>query len=125
MKTAVVLWTMAMICLFSSLPTYAEEWAPADCGRYRGTSRYDTCQHAKKYNLSINAAAIVEGLAERTYAVELCGAIPDPAEQRYTESILAGSPEFRDLYNAHLTMLRQRCIYDPDGWCQERGFQRR
>lgn len=125
MKTSVLLWAVAMSCLLFPLPTLAEESPPADCEQYKGTSRHDTCQHAQQYGLSFNAAAVVEGLAERTYAVELCGATPDPAEQRHTESILAGSPRFRELYNAHLTMLRQRCIYDPDGWCQERGFKRR
>lgn len=125
MKTVVLLLTLAMSCLLSYLSAFAEENPPADCTKYHGTSRYETCQHAREFGLSLNAAAIVEGLAERTYAVELCGGTIDPAEQRHTESILAGSTRFRDLYNAHLLMLGHRCIYDPDGWCQERGFNRR
>ncbi len=125
MKTAVLLGTMAMSWLISPLATFAEESSPATCENYKDISRRNTCLHAQKYGLTINAAAVVEGLAERTYAVELCGVAPDPAEQRHTESILASSPEFRALYNELLTLLRQMCIYDPDIWCLERGFKRR
>ena len=98
---------------------------PADCTQYTSSPRRETCENARRHGLSLNAAALVEGLAERAYAVEFCGGTPDPAEQRHTESILAGSPAFRALYDEHLTLLHQRCIYDPGGWCRDRGLTRR
>lgn len=98
---------------------------PRDCSRYQVHPRRETCLNARKYGMSINAAALVQGLAERTHAVEFCRSTPDPAEQRHRDSLLAGSPNLRALYEAHLAMLRQRCVYDPDGWCQSMGFTRR
>ena len=114
-------------CLYS-LAAWAAAPAdsvPADCTQYRTSPQRETCENARRHGLSLNAAALVEGLAERAYAVEFCGGTPDPAEQRHTESILAGSPAFRALYDEHLTLLHQRCIYDPGGWCRDRGLTRR
>ncbi|MBQ9405407.1 MAG: hypothetical protein IJU37_01550 [Desulfovibrio sp.] len=113
------------ICLISDLVMAQEHPQLQDCGHYTGTAAYETCENARKHGLSFNAAALVEGLAERSYAVEFCGGVQDLAEQRHTESILAGGEHFRALYDEHLAMLRHRCIYDPDGWCQSRGLTRK
>ena len=126
MKSCFLLLTMLSAWLTCSpvLALSVANGPPADCAQYRTSPQRTTCENARKFGLSFNAAAIVEGLAERAYAVEFCGGTPDPAEQRHTESILAGSAAFRALYDEHLTMLRQRCIYDPNGWCRSMGFAR-
>ena len=116
----------ALLCLpglFS--PCLAADAVPDSCREYRNSPRYETCQNARKYGLSLNAAALAEQLAERDFAAEFCGAEPDPATQRHTQSLLSGSANMRALHDAHLALLRERCIYDPDGWCQSMGFQRR
>ena len=107
---------LAMSCLLLPWPAFASESPPTDCKQYQGTSRHETCEHAKQYGFSFKAAALIEGLAEQTYALELCGAKSDHAALRHLEAILASSPKFQELYRAHLTMLRQRCVYDPSGW---------
>ncbi|MBR4747474.1 MAG: hypothetical protein IK061_08800, partial [Desulfovibrio sp.] len=98
---------------------------PASCEAYAGTPRHATCLAAVKHGLSLNAAAVVEGLAERAHAVEFCRAVPDPAEARHTESILAGGASFRALFNEHRARLEAIDVEDPDAWCAKRGFERR
>ena len=63
--------------------------------------------------------------AERAYAAEFCNAPLDPSEERHRDSLLAGGGNFRALFDAHLKRLSEMCIYDPDGWCRDRGFERR
>ena len=98
--------------------------APASCDAYAGTPRHATCLAAAKHGLSLSAAAVVEGLAERDYATEFCRAKPDPAERRHAESILAGGPRFRSLFDEHRAKLASAEIEDPAAWCQSRGFGR-
>ena len=98
---------------------------PASCEAYAGTPRHATCLAAVKHGLSLNAAAVVEGLAERAHAVEFCRAKPDAAEARHTESILAGGASFRALFNEHRARLEAIDVEDPDAWCAKRGFERR
>ncbi len=98
---------------------------PGDCAQYKGTARYETCQHAREFGLTMHAAELVEGLAEHDHAVTFCGGTPDPDDIRHTESILAGGDAYRALYKAHRGMLETRCVYDPDGWCRSMGLERR
>lgn len=98
---------------------------PASCEAYAGTPRHATCLAAVKHGLSLNAAAVVEGLAERAHAVEFCRARPDPAEARHTESILAGGPNFRALFDEHRARLAAAGVEDPEGWCRQQGLERR
>ena len=98
---------------------------PASCDAWLGTPRHATCLHAVKHGLTLHAAAVVEGLAERAHAVEFCRARPDPAEARHTESILAGGPNFRALFDEHRARLAAGDIEDPEGWCRQQGLERR
>ena len=104
----------------------AQDAVPEDCAQFARTGMRDTCENARRYGLSLNAAALMESLAERTYAAEFCKAPLDPSEERHRDSLLAGGGNFRALYDAHLKRLREICcIYDPVGWCRDRGFERR
>ena len=98
---------------------------PASCEAYAGTPRHATCLAAVKHGLSLNAAVVVEGLAERAHAVEFCRAKPNAAEARHTESILSGGASFRALFDEHRARLQAIDVEDPDAWCAKRGFERR
>ena len=119
-----VFFFLVLLCLSVQTHALATEAAAEDCSKYKGEARFETCENARKYGLSLNAAALVEWLAERTYAYRLCGVRPDPSEERHKEALLAGSLSFRALFEAELRRLEERCIYDPRGWCQERGLSR-
>lgn len=112
-----ILW---MCCC--ALPVTAQE--SLNCEKY-GLKERATCENAKQFGLSLHAAHLVEWLAERDFAASFCGSALDPAEVRHRESILAGDTKGRSLFAAHGRMLRERCIYDPDGYCQSMGFARR
>ncbi len=98
---------------------------PASCDAWIGTPRHATCLHAVKHGLTLHAATVVEGLAERAHAVEFCRARTDTAEARHTESILAGGPNFRALFDEHRARLAAAGIEDPEGWCRQQGLERR
>ncbi|MBO4313714.1 MAG: hypothetical protein J5838_05415 [Desulfovibrio sp.] len=111
--------------LAAGLSLAAPDAAPGDCAQFARKEMRDTCENARRHGLSLNAAALTERLAERAYAAEFCNAPLDPSEERHRDSLLAGGGNFRALYDAHLKRLREMCIYDPDGWCRDRGFERR
>ena len=124
-KRIVFLGVFAGAWLAAALSFTAPDAAPDDCAHFARTGMRDTCENARRHGLSLNAAALMERLAERAYAAEFCNAPLDPSEERHRDSLLAGGGNFRALYDEQLNRLREMCIYDPDGWCRDRGFERR
>ena len=100
-------------------------WYRSDATHVSFYTEKAMCAVARRHGLSLNAAALMERLAERTFAAEFCNAPMEPSEERHRDSLLAGGENFRALYDAHLKRLREMCIYDPGGWCRDRGFERR
>ena len=111
--------------LFSASPLFAasSEGIPSSCEKYARTERFHSCENARKFGLTLNAAEYVEQMAEKEYAAQFCEG--KSLENANTASILAGGENFRALYEAHMTMLRERCVYDPDGWCRAMGHTRK
>ena len=101
------------------------EGPPTDCTAYPVAPLRDTCENARKFGLSFSVTQEIEYLAAREYAFTFCGAQPDTVFRQQVADRLAQDTRLRALYDEHLTMLKHRCIYDPDGWCQSMGFQRR
>ncbi|MCR5815102.1 MAG: hypothetical protein K6G15_11520 [Desulfovibrio sp.] len=113
---------MPLLFLLFLLAMPSALWAePLNCEQYPADER-GSCENAKRFGLSLNAARLVEGLAERDFAASFCGAELAPAEKRQIESLLAPDPKWRALFSAHGQMLRERCIYDPASYCQSMGF---
>ena len=81
--------------------------------------------HASSVDVSENAKHLVEWLATRTFAAKFCGQMLDPAEEQHRASILKGEERLQKLYDDYLEFLENRCIYDPEQYCQDMGFGRK
>ena len=99
----------------------SDQAPPADCSAYPAYPKRGTCENARKFGLSFDTAQEIEGLAEQEHAFGFCGIPPDEEFRARVRERLAQDSRLRALYDEHLTMLKHRCVYDPEGWC--RGFR--
>lgn len=121
-KRRIVFLSLCAALVLSSGPAVAaEETPPADCSAYPVHPKRGTCENARKFGLSFDTAREIEGLAEQEHAFGFCGIPPDEAFRARARERLARDGRLRALHDEHLTMLKHRCVYDPEAWC--RGFR--